>query len=104
MNITSQFSHCKPKVSQAFLEITNNFSDKSLHWSNINNLERLDIELSISLTFLGKYLKDSEKCNIGLSSSSRCANEKILIAPKRRLIDLALNVIERLNGCGECSS
>ena len=56
MGVTCQFTHLDPVISQPLLEITDDLSDQSLHWRNINDLECFGVDSSILLSTLAQCL------------------------------------------------
>ena len=104
MYITSKFLNCDPiSFAKSLLEVANDFSYESLHWCNIDHFEVLEIKGSVVPSLLRQHLHDGKQGNVSLSSTSRGADKQVLISSESSFVDLALDIVEIYNGCGEGS-
>lgn len=97
MRVPSELSDLDSVVSETLLETADDFGDQSFHRSDVDYLERFDIDSSVVSPILAQSLQDRQHRDICLSSASRCTHEQILWRLERRLIQLALDHIKRLH-------
>lgn len=94
MGISCELLHRDSEVDEPALEVADHFGDERFHWSNVNDLEVLDINPAILLPFLAEYLQDRQDGNVCFTSSGRSTDEQVLLRLEGRRVDGTLDPVK----------